>query len=72
MNASFNRWRLVNAYGAFGTVTKQRIEIVVEGTLAEEPDAPDEHWLEYGFKGKPGDVRRLPGNGRRTTCAWIG
>jgi hypothetical protein len=60
MNASFNRWRLVNAYGAFGTVTKQRIEIVVEGTMAEEPDAPDEHWLEYGFKGKPGDVRRLP------------
>ncbi|WP_309073554.1 lipase maturation factor family protein [Paenarthrobacter sp.] len=60
MNASFNRWRLVNAYGAFGTVTKQRIEIVVEGTLAEEPDAPEEHWLEYGFKGKPGDVRRLP------------
>ncbi|MGR0161998.1 lipase maturation factor family protein [Paenarthrobacter nitroguajacolicus] len=60
MNASFNRWRLVNAYGAFGTVTKQRIEIVVEGTLAEEADAPEEHWLEYGFKGKPGDVRRLP------------
>lgn len=60
MNASFNRWRLVNAYGAFGTVTKQRIEIVVEGTLAEEPNAPDALWLEYGFKGKPGDVRRLP------------
>lgn len=60
MNASFNRWRLVNAYGAFGTVTKQRIEIVVEGTLAEEPDTPDEHWLEYAFKGKPGNVRRLP------------
>lgn len=60
MNASFNRWRLVNAYGAFGTVTKQRIEIVVEGTLDEEPDAPDDRWLEYGFKGKPGDVRRLP------------
>ncbi|WP_458106966.1 lipase maturation factor family protein [Arthrobacter sp. R3-55] len=60
MNASFNRWRLVNAYGAFGTVTKQRIEIVVEGTLAEDPNAPDELWLEYGFKGKPGDVRRLP------------
>ena len=60
MNASFNRWRLVNAYGAFGTVTKQRIEIVVEGTMAEEPDAADEEWLEYGFKGKPGDVRRLP------------
>ncbi|MFJ4028074.1 lipase maturation factor family protein [Paenarthrobacter sp. NPDC089989] len=60
MNASFNRWRLVNAYGAFGTVTKQRIEVVVEGTLDEQPDAPDDRWLEYGFKGKPGDVRRLP------------
>ncbi len=31
MNASFNRWQLANAYGAFGTVTKERIEIVVEG-----------------------------------------
>jgi hypothetical protein len=60
MNASFNRWRLVNAYGAFGTVTKQRIEVVVEGTSDEDPDAPDEAWLEYGFKGKPGDVRRMP------------
>ncbi|UXM93180.1 lipase maturation factor family protein [Paenarthrobacter sp. JL.01a] len=60
MNASFNRWRLVNAYGAFGTVTKQRIEIVVEGTMAVQPDAPDDNWQEYGFKGKPGDVRRLP------------
>jgi hypothetical protein len=59
MNASFNRWQLVNAYGAFGTVTKQRIEIVVEGTLDEDPgDGAD--WREYGFKGKPGDVRRIP------------
>ncbi|MFJ4169066.1 lipase maturation factor family protein [Paenarthrobacter sp. NPDC089714] len=60
MNASFNRWRLVNAYGAFGTVIKQRVEVVVEGTLDEQPDAPDDRWLEYGFKGKPGDVSRLP------------
>jgi hypothetical protein len=60
MNASFNRWRLVNAYGAFGTVTKQRIEVVIEGTPEEDPDAPDEAWAEYAFKGKPGDVRRMP------------
>lgn len=59
MNASFNRWMLVNAYGAFGTVTKRRIEIVVEGTLAESPDEGAE-WREYGFKGKPGDVRAMP------------
>lgn len=59
MNASFNRWQLVNTYGAFGTVTKLRIEIVVEGTLDDEPD-DDSDWREYAFRGKPGDVRRLP------------
>ena len=58
MNASFNRWQLANAYGAFGTVTKERIEIVVEGTMDDDPDAAT--WHEYGFKGKPGDVRRIP------------
>ena len=58
MNASFNRWQLANAYGAFGTVTKERIEIVVEGTTDEDPDAAT--WHEYGFKGKPGDLRRIP------------
>ncbi|WP_194411697.1 lipase maturation factor family protein [Microbacterium cremeum] len=58
MNASFNRWQLANAYGAFGTVTKVRIEIVVEGTMDADPDAAT--WHEYGFKGKPGDVHRMP------------
>ncbi|MBB2996109.1 hypothetical protein E9229_002300 [Paeniglutamicibacter cryotolerans] len=58
MNASFNRWQLGNAYGAFGTVTRERIEIVIEGTLKADPDAAG--WIEYGFKGKPGDVFRRP------------
>ncbi len=58
MNASFNRWQLANAYGAFGTVTKERIEYVIEGTLDDDLDAAD--WREYGFKGKPGDVDRIP------------
>jgi hypothetical protein len=56
MNASFNRWQLANAYGAFGTVTKERVEIVVEGSADEE----GVQWREYEFKGKPGDVRRMP------------
>lgn len=59
MNASFNRWMLVNAYGAFGTVTKRRIEIIVEGTLSDVPEQ-DSEWREYHFKGKPGDVRAVP------------
>ncbi|MFS0911191.1 lipase maturation factor family protein [Microbacterium sp. 179-I 3D2 NHS] len=56
MNASFNRWQLANAYGAFGTVTKERIELVVEGSASDDGD----DWAEYEFKGKPGDVRRMP------------
>ncbi|WP_460774403.1 lipase maturation factor family protein [Microbacterium sp. GXF7504] len=58
MNASFNRWQLANAYGAFGTVTKERVEYVVEGTEDADPDTAT--WHEYGFRGKPGDVRRIP------------
>nr|WP_314842185.1 lipase maturation factor family protein [uncultured Microbacterium sp.] len=56
MNASFNRWQLANAYGAFGTVTKKRVEIVVEGAADDDGLL----WREYEFKGKPGDVRRIP------------
>lgn len=59
MNASFNRWHFVNTYGAFGSVTRVRREVVVEGTASEHPDS-DTVWREYEFKGKPGDVRRRP------------
>jgi hypothetical protein len=58
MNASFNRFHLVNAYGAFGTVTKERFEVVVEGSRAERPGETD--WVPYEFKGKPGDPARIP------------
>ena len=59
MNYSFNAYHLVNTYGAFGSVTKQRDEVIVEGTLDPEP-TDDATWLEYEFKGKPGDPRRMP------------
>lgn len=59
MNTSFNRWHLVNAYGAFGNVTRTRYEIVIEGTR-DERVGPDTTWQEYEFRGKPGDVRRRP------------
>jgi hypothetical protein len=59
MNASFNPFRLVNTYGAFGSVSRDRIELVIEGTDAHEP-RPDATWREYGFKGKPDDPARLP------------
>ncbi len=59
MNASFNPLRLVNTYGAFGSITKVRHEVVIEGT--DEPEVtPSTAWKEYGFKGKPGDPKRRP------------
>lgn len=59
MNASFNRFHLVNAYGAFGSMTERRLEVVIEGTRAADPDtAAEGEWLPFEFRGKPGDVRR--------------
>jgi hypothetical protein len=55
MNAGFNPLHLVNAYGAFGSITRHRDEIVLEGA-----SSVDGEWREYEFKGKPGDVRRRP------------
>jgi len=59
MNTSFNQWHLVNAYGAFGSVTRTRHEIVLEGTH-DEYVGPQTAWQEYQFKGKPGDPGRRP------------
>ena len=54
MNYSWNRLHLVNAYGAFGSITKQRYEVVLEGS----DDGVT--WQEYGFRAKPGDPTRRP------------
>src|SRR5262249_59760649 len=59
MNFSFNPLHLVNAYGAFGSVTRDRYEVVVEGTEQEVPSS-EANWREYEFKAKPGDLGRRP------------
>jgi hypothetical protein len=59
MNYSYNRFHLVNVYGAFGSVTKTRYEIIIEGTDAASI-TDEARWQEYGFKGKPGDRGRMP------------
>jgi predicted DCC family thiol-disulfide oxidoreductase YuxK len=48
-------FRIVNGYGLFRVMTKDRGEIVIEGSA----DGVD--WLAYEFKWKPGDVKRAPG-----------
>jgi hypothetical protein len=57
MNASFDPFRLVNTYGAFGTVGRTRDEVVVEGTTGNPGD--EDGWREYAFRAKPGRVGRL-------------
>ena len=59
MNTSFNPYHLVNTYGAFGSITKARYEIVIEGT-EEEAVREKTKWSEYEFKAKPGNPRRRP------------
>jgi hypothetical protein len=59
MNSSFNSLQIVNTYGAFGSVTQERYEIVIEGTDDESP-SPATVWRAYEFKGKPGDPARRP------------
>jgi len=59
MNFSYNRYHLVGSYGAFGSVTKQRYEIVLEGTR-DSILSPQTVWKEYEFKAKPGRLDLRP------------
>lgn len=60
MNTSFDPLRIVNTYGAFGSITKERTEVIFQGTLAKDPQDPEAIWEEYQFLCKPGDVSRRP------------
>jgi len=59
MNRAFDPLNLVNTYGAFGSITKTRYEIVVQGTRDETITA-DTEWETYEFYGKPTDLERRP------------
>ncbi|GGF24279.1 lipase maturation factor family protein [Hymenobacter cavernae] len=52
MNTSFDPLDLVNTYGAFGSVGKERLNVVFEGTLDENPNDLA-HWQPYRYKGLP-------------------
>jgi hypothetical protein len=59
MNTSFIPLELVNTYGAFGTVGRERFTVVFEGTDA---DAPGESaaWKPYEYYALPVDPARRP------------
>ncbi|XP_056901267.1 lipase maturation factor 1 isoform X1 [Takifugu flavidus] len=60
MNTSFDPLRIVNTYGAFGSITKERTEVIFQGTSSQDPKDPEAVWEEYQFRCKPGDVYRRP------------
>src|SRR4029453_5464000 len=59
MNYSYDPFDLVNTYGAFGSVGRERPEIIFEGT-EDALITSDTKWKEYEFKAKPGDPNRRP------------
>src|SRR6478735_9069347 len=52
--ARIEPFRILNGYGLFRVMTKERLEIQVEGSA----DGID--WVSYEFKWKPGDLNRAP------------
>jgi hypothetical protein len=59
MNTSFDPFDLVNTYGAFGTVGKERMNVVFEGT-ADEDSTDNAHWQPYLYKGLPVALDKRP------------
>jgi hypothetical protein len=59
MNTSYNPYHIGGTYGAFGGITRQRYEVVVEGT-SDAVITPATLWKEYEFRGKPNDLARMP------------
>jgi hypothetical protein len=61
MNASFayDSLHLVNTYGAFGTVGRERPVIIFEGSDSDDPETATD-WKEYPYVGSPWDPKLAP------------
>jgi hypothetical protein len=59
MNTSFDPLELVNTYGAFGSVGRERLNVVFEGTLDENP-SDSATWYPYPYKGLPVALDQRP------------
>ncbi len=54
MNTSYDQFHLVNSYGVFGSVTKNRYELIIEGSN------DGVKWKEYEIPCKPGKPEKIP------------
>jgi hypothetical protein len=59
MNTSFDPLDIVNTYGAFGTVGKERLNVVFEGTM-DEDSSDKANWKPYIYKGLPVSLDKRP------------
>ena len=59
MNVTYNPLHLLGSYGAFGRITRERFELIIEGTRDPDP-GPDSDWAAFEFPAKPGDPARRP------------
>jgi len=59
MNTSYDPLHLVNTYGAFGSVGRERDVIIFEGTDSADP-ATATDWKEYPYVGSPWDPKLRP------------
>lgn len=59
MNTSFDALDLVNTYGAFGSVGRERLNVVFEGTAASTPDGRAV-WKAYPYQALPVALDRRP------------
>jgi Lipase maturation factor len=59
MNTSYDPLELVNTYGAFGTVGQERLNVVFEGTMDENP-GDSANWKPYIYSGLPVALDKRP------------
>ncbi|HTI11607.1 MAG TPA: lipase maturation factor family protein [Puia sp.] len=59
MNTSFDPLNLVNTYGAFGSVGRERLNVVFEGTMDSVAD-DKANWKAYPYKGLPVALDQRP------------
>ena len=72
MNASFDPLHLVNTYGAFGSITRERYEIVLEGTDDATRDRPTRRGATTSSRASRATRRGGRRRSRRIICGSTG
>jgi hypothetical protein len=60
MNTGFDALNLVNTYGAFGSVGRERLNVVFEGTLDPDSSSDSPTWKPYPYKALPVALDQRP------------